>query len=154
AGTYRNLTIDIFHAPPRNPPGLNRSNLNSSQILSAVVYRDADDDGQFDFVRSYGENDTAFEKTGSVVADSARVRVPEPEPTTASVIFRNQTLQNSTLTVAKVRLPRGGFVVALNESYRRTGDPLTSAVGLSAYLPPSTWQLSPTLADGSASSRQ
>ena len=140
AGTYRNVTIDIPHAPPNNPPGLNRSQLNHSQTLRAVVYRDTNNNHRFDFVRSYGENDSAFEhKNGSVVHDSARIRVPEPKPTTASVVFRNQTLRNNTLTVAQVRLPQGGFVVALNASYRQTGDPLTSAAGLSRYLAPGNY---------------
>ncbi|HET7323324.1 MAG TPA: metal-dependent hydrolase [Halococcus sp.] len=136
SGVHHNVTIDISHAPPNNPPGLNRTKLNHSQSLSAVVYRDSDDDHQFDFVSTYGENDSAFTKNGSVVHDSARVRVPEPEPQTASVIFRNQTLQNSTVVIEKARLPRGGFLVVLNESYQRTGDPLTSVVGSSRYLSP------------------
>ncbi len=139
AGTHRNVTIDISHAPPTNAPGLNLTQLNTSQTLAVVVYRDSDDDHRFDFVSSFGENDTAFTENGSVVSDSARVRVPSPPPQTASLVFENQTLRDDTLTVEQVQLPRGGFVVAHNASYRRTGDALSSVVGTSRYLPPGNY---------------
>jgi membrane-bound metal-dependent hydrolase YbcI (DUF457 family) len=139
AGTHRNVTIDISHAPPSNPPGLNRSQINESQTLAAVAYRDSNTNHRFDFVASFGENDSAFVNNGSIVADSARVRVPSPPPQTASVVFRNQTLQNRTLVVARARLPRGGFLVAHNASLRRTGDAVTSVAGSSRYLPPGNY---------------
>jgi membrane-bound metal-dependent hydrolase YbcI (DUF457 family) len=136
AGTHHNVTIDVSHAPPGNAPGLNRSQLNETTTLAATVYGDTNDNVRLNSVRSLGENDTLVTQNGSVVRDSARVRVPSPPRRTASVAFRNQTLQNDTLTVAKARLPRGGFLIAHNESYQRTGDALTSAVAISRYLPP------------------
>ena len=140
AGTHRNVTVDISHAPPGNYPGLNRSRLNRSQPLAATVYRDTNANRRFDYVQSYGENDTAYINAtdGQPVSDEAGISVPsaEEERRTASVTFANQTLQNETLVVERARLPEGGFLVAHNQSYQRTGDPLTSAVGLSGYLPP------------------
>jgi membrane-bound metal-dependent hydrolase YbcI (DUF457 family) len=114
AGTHRNVTIDVSNAPPGNAPGLNRSQLNETTTLAATVYADTNDNVRLDSVRSLGENDTLVTANGSVVRDSARVRVPSPPRRTASVVFRNQTLQNDTLTVAKARLPRGGFLIAHN----------------------------------------
>ena len=139
AGTYRNVTINVSHAPPRNAPGLNQSQLNETQTLAVTVYGDTNDNKRLDSVRSFGENDTLVTANGSVVRDAARVRVPSPPRRTASVAFHNQTLQNDTLTVAKTRLPRGGFLIAHNETYRRTGDAVTSAVAISRYLPPGNY---------------
>jgi Cu/Zn superoxide dismutase len=155
AGTHHNVTITISHAPPGNYPGLNRSRLNNSQQLVAEVYADSNGNHRFDFVQSLGENDTLVMYNGSVVKDSAYVRVPSPPPQTASVVFRNQTLQNNTLVVARARLPQGGFLVAHSAEYRRTGDPLTSTVGLSRYLPPGTYtNVSIQLLSGSISNTQ
>jgi membrane-bound metal-dependent hydrolase YbcI (DUF457 family) len=139
AGRHHNVTIDITHAPPGNAPGLNRTQLNETGTLVATVYGDTNGNKRLDSVRSFGENDTLVTKNGSVVRDSARVRVPTPPRQTASVVFRNQTLQNGSLTVAKARLPRGGFLVAQNASYRRTGDAVTGAVGVTGYLPPGNY---------------
>jgi membrane-bound metal-dependent hydrolase YbcI (DUF457 family) len=139
AGTYRNLTINVSNAPPGNAAGLNRSQLNDTQTLAATVYADTNGNRRYDYARSFGENDTLVTNNGSPVSDAARVRVPSPPRQTASVVFRNQTIQNDTLTVAQARLPRGGFLVAHNESYRRTGDALTSAVAISRYLPPGNY---------------
>jgi membrane-bound metal-dependent hydrolase YbcI (DUF457 family) len=139
AGTHRNVTIDVSNAPPGNAPGLNRSQLNETTTLAATVYGDTNGNVRLDSVRSLGENDTLVIQNGSVVRDSACVRVPSPPRRTASVAFRNQTLQNDTLTVAQARLPRGGFLIAHNESYRRTGNALTNAVAISRYLPPGNY---------------
>jgi hypothetical protein len=139
AGTHHNVTIDVSHAPPGNAPGLNRSQLNETTTLAATVYGDTNGNVQLDSVRSLGGNDTLVIQNGSVVRDSARVRVPSPPRRIASVAFRNQTLQNDTLTVAQARLPRGGFLIAHNASYQRTGDALTSAVAISRYLPPGNY---------------
>jgi hypothetical protein len=139
AGTHRNVTINVSHAPPGNAPGLNRSQLNETSTLVASIYGDINGNKRLDSVRSFGENDTLVTNNGSVVRDTARVRVPTPPRQTASVAFRNQTLQNDTLTVAQARLPRGGFLIAHNESYQRTGGAVTSAVAISRYLPPGNY---------------
>ena len=139
ASQYRNLTLDISNAPPGNPHGLNRSRLNSSQRLTVTLTADTNANRRYDYMRSFSETDTLVTSNGSVVRDLARVHVPKPSPQTASVVFRNQTLQNHTLTVSKARLPRGGFVIVHNASYRWTGDAVRSAVALSRYLSPGTY---------------
>ena len=138
AGTHRNVTIEVSNAPPANYPGLNRSRLNASQTIATVAYRDTNGNQRFDFVRSVGSTDGAYTSGGSEASDTAGVTIPrseKPRPT-ASVAFTDQTIRNGTLVVEQVRLPQGGFLVAHNESYQRTGDPMTSAVGLSGYVPP------------------
>jgi Cu/Zn superoxide dismutase len=139
AGTHRNVTITVSHAPPGNAPGLNRSQLNETSTLVATIYGDINGNKRLDSVQSFGEEDTLVTNNSSVVRDAARVRVPSPPRRTASVAFHNQTLQNDTLTVAKARLPRGGFLIAHNESYQRSGDAVASAVAISRYLPPGNY---------------
>jgi membrane-bound metal-dependent hydrolase YbcI (DUF457 family) len=134
AGTHHNVSVNISHAPPGNAPGLNRSRVNGTSTLAATVYGDTNRNKQLDSVRSLGENDTLITRNGSVVRDTARVRVPTPPRQTASVAIDNQTLRNNTVVVERARLPDGGFVVALNASYQRSGDPLASVVGVSDYL--------------------
>ena len=155
AGTHRNVTVEVSNAPPGNPPGLNQSQLNESQTLAAVTYRDTNGNQRFDFVRSFGENDSAVTANGRIVSDTAHVSVPTPPERTASVTFRNQTLRNNTLVVERARLPEGGFLVAHNASYRRTGDAVTSAVGVTGYLPPGNYtNVSVSLLPGALSSTQ
>jgi hypothetical protein len=139
AGTHRNVTINVSDAPPGNAPGLNRSQLNETSTLVTSIYGDINGNKRLDSVQSFGEKDTLVTNNSSVVRDTARVRVPSPPRQTASVAFRNQTLQNDTLTVAQARLPRGGFLIAHNESYQRSGDAVASAVAISRYLPPGNY---------------
>ena len=136
AGTHRNVTVEISNAPPANFPGMNRSRLNASQTVAAVAYQDTNGNRRFDFVRSVGKTDGAYTSRGGEVSDMAGITVPsseQPRPT-VSVTFTNQTIRNGTLVVEQARLPRGGFLVAHNESYQRTDDPMASAVSLSGYL--------------------
>jgi membrane-bound metal-dependent hydrolase YbcI (DUF457 family) len=135
AGTHRNVTINISHAPPSNAPGLNRTRLNESQTLAAVAYQDTNDNHRFDFVSSFGKQDRPFTANGSTVKDSARISAPTPPRQTASVVFHNQTLGDASVTVASARLPKGGFLVIHNESYLSPENAtLESAVGVTAYL--------------------
>jgi membrane-bound metal-dependent hydrolase YbcI (DUF457 family) len=137
AGEHTNVTVEVSNAPPGNYPGLNRSQLNESGPLTAMVHRDTNGNERMDYVRSLGANDTAYSGSeGRPVADSAGITVPTTKEPAASVTFRNQTLQNGTLVVEEAHLPDGGFLVIQNESYQRTSDALTSSVGLSSYLPP------------------
>jgi hypothetical protein len=136
AGTHRNLTINVSNAPPGTPPGLSQSQVNNTQTLAVAVYADTNGNHRYDYVRSYGENDTLVTNNGTPVRDAARVRVSSLPQPTASVVFGNQTLRNGTLVVQRARLPDGGFVVAHNASYQRGANPVTSVVGISKYLAP------------------
>ncbi|HET7324411.1 MAG TPA: metal-dependent hydrolase, partial [Halococcus sp.] len=60
AGQYENVTIEVSNAPPGNYPGLNCSRLNESGTFAATLYRDTNGNQRFDFVRSFGQTDTAY----------------------------------------------------------------------------------------------
>lgn len=139
SGYHQNVTINVSDAPAANPPGLNKTQLNTTQTLAVTVYRDTNGNQRFDFVRSAGSDDPGFVWSGDVISDTARIRLPSEAPKTASATFKNQTLRNGTITVASARLPQGGFLVAHNATFRRTGDAVTTAVGLSRYLPPGNY---------------
>src|SRR5699024_2002843 len=74
---------------------------------------------------------------------------------TASIRFRDQFTNGSAVTVDSVTLPDGGFVVVHSESYLQGGDPLQSAIGLSAYLTAGTHQnVTVALTNGSVQQSQ
>ncbi len=134
-GNYSTVTIDISNAPPGNYPGLNRSRLNASEPLTAMIHRDTDGNERMDFIASVGANDTAYTIDGSPVADSAGVTVPTETREQASVSVRNQTVQSDSVTIESARLPDGGFLVVHNDSYLPPESaPLESAVGVTSYL--------------------
>lgn len=135
-GQHQNVTIDVSNAPPGNYPGVNTTRLNSTQTLVAALYTDSNGNRQYDYVESGGSEDPAVEVDGEPVADFGRVNIPEPEQQYASATFENQRLENNTLTISRAYLPEGGFLTVHNQSYQQTGDPLTSTIGLSGYLPP------------------
>lgn len=135
-GQHQNVTIDISNAPPGNYPGLNTTQLNTTQTVVAALYTDSNANQQFDYVSSNNEQDPAIRVDRNAISDFGRVRVDQPERERASAVFRNQTLENNTLVVSRARLPDGGFLTVQNETYQRTADPLTSTVGLSEYLSP------------------
>ena len=134
-GEHTNVTIEVSNAPPGNYPGLNRSRLNASEPLTAMVHRDTDGNERMDFAASVGANDTAYTIDGSPVADSAGITVPTESREQASVSVRNQTVQSDSMTVESARLPDGGFLVIHNDSYLPPESaPLESAVGVTSYL--------------------
>jgi membrane-bound metal-dependent hydrolase YbcI (DUF457 family) len=137
-GTHRNITLHVRHSPPGG--FLNTSALDTTSDYSVGLYRDTNNNSQFDFITASGTTDqpyTVGEGTDQrLAADSAVITIPgsnTPRPT-ASVRFANQTTNRSAVTVRSVTLPRGGWVVVHNESYLRGGDPLSSTVGISRYL--------------------
>jgi membrane-bound metal-dependent hydrolase YbcI (DUF457 family) len=141
AGNYTNVTVNVSNAPPGNYPGLNRSQLNSSGPLTAMVHRDTNGNGRMDYVASLGANDTAYSGSeGSPVADSAGITVPTEARQQASVTVRNQTLRGDALTIESARLPEGGHIVIHNDSYLPPESaPLESAVGITEYLEPGNY---------------
>lgn len=150
AGTHQNVTLRVN----RSPPGgiVNRTTLNSTGAYEAVLYRDGNGNGRFEFITSGRSADRPFVagsgSNASLAADSARIIVrgsrgdPNATPTpTASITFANQTTNESTLTVQSVALPRGGWVVVHNSSYTPPeSDPVGSTVGISPYLGPGEYQ--------------
>lgn len=150
AGTHQNVTIPINQSPPGGVA--NRTSLNNTGNYEAIVYEDSNDNGRFDYLTS----GTSLDKpliVGSgaqerLVKDSARLTIrgsrgdPNATPTpSASIQFSDQQTDGSTISVASVTLPQGGFVVVHGEQYLQPqNDPVTSAIGLSTYLPAGTHQ--------------
>lgn len=135
-GTHHNVTIQFSNGVPGAVS--NSSNFSGAYgPLSAVLYRDTNGNKHYDYVDSLGQNDTSYRRGGTRVADQARVvtqqQLDRKNRPSATVTLTNQTATNGTLTVARVRVPRGGWVVVHNRTYLTANDPLTSAVGRSKY---------------------
>lgn len=141
-GTYRNFTLDV----QRSPPGgiRNQTRLNTTSDYSVGAYHDSNDNSQFDYITSGGSTDEAYVRgTGRqkrFVSDAALVTItgsdiPTPE---VSIRFHDQSINSSSVTITSVTLPDGGFVIVHNQSHLRSGDPLSTAIGLSRYLPAGT----------------
>lgn len=165
AGTHRDVTLQVSN----NPPGgtLNNSTLSGTDDYTAILYRDSNDNGRYDFITS-GSDDLPY-TTGSgqsenLATSTARLTVTgtrgDPNETTpggaASVTFENQQSNGSTVIVQSVTLPQGGWVVVHNSSLTPPQDnPTGSAVGISPYLEPGTYQNVPvTLLNGTVRSDQ
>ena len=159
SGKYRNVTLDV----QRSPPGgiQNRTSLNTTSDYSVSAYRDSNNNSQFDYIISGGSADEAY-VTGTgrqerFVSDAALVTItgsdiPTPD---ASIRFQDQPTNGSSVTIGSVMLPDGGFVIVHNQSYLRDGDPLSTAIGLSRYLPAGTHRnVSVALIEGSVQQKQ
>jgi membrane-bound metal-dependent hydrolase YbcI (DUF457 family) len=136
-GTHRNVTIQFSNGVPGAVSNI--SDFSGAYApLSAVVYADTNGNHHYDYVESVGQNDTAYRRNGSRVADQARVvtqdQLDRKTQPTATVTLSNQSAADGTLTVARVRLPHGGWVIVHNQTYIAENDPLTSVVGRSKYL--------------------
>ena len=152
SGTHENLQIPVNRSIPG---GNNVSQLNATQAnLTAVVYRDTNGNQQFDFERSFGETDEAYqENETAAVTDTEFVRFEGNEQIAqqssqsapASLQFSEQRLRQTSngqrLILSRVNLSEGGFVAVHNQQYLPpTNNPLSSTVGLSRYLEPGTHQ--------------
>jgi hypothetical protein len=151
-GTHHNIEIPVN----RSIPGANNvSRLNVTRAnLSAVLYRDTNDNQQFDFSASFGSTDEPYQvsQTEAVsdtefVAFDANIKTARQRSQTApaSLQFSEQQLQRSngstTLTIDQVTLSEGGFIGVHDQRYLPpTNNPLNSTVGLSRYLSSGTHQ--------------
>jgi hypothetical protein len=149
-GMHRNITIPVN----RSIPGANNvSRLNATRTnLSAVLYRDTNDNQQFDFSESFGSTDEYYQVNQSAAVSDTELVVLEAniqivrqrsQTVPASLRFTDQQLQRSngsaTLTIEKVTLSEGGFIAVHDQRYLPpTNNPLNSTIGLSRYLSPGT----------------
>jgi hypothetical protein len=100
--------------------------------LIAMPHEDSDDDEQYDFVETGGEEDPPYaDQDGEAVVDDATV-TPSG---TAEVTFEDQSTGGTTVHVADTFLPEGGFV-AIHDSTLQDGQVLESVRGVSACLEP------------------
>lgn len=148
-GVYRNVTIPV----KRGVPGLisNYTQLSYTRPnLSVIVYQDTNDNQQYDFVTSFGSNDTPYQTSdGEPVVDTEKVvleaNVQQVNQRTQSkpvrIRFENQQVDHvdghPVLTIQNATLPKGGFIVVHDARYLGpTRDALNSAIGISGYLAP------------------
>ena len=113
-GSYQNLTISVDNGVP----GVysNQSQLNGSQNITAVVYRESNDNQRFE--RFTSDNDTEYDPTNAAMS-TAFVEVERTQRSipTAKLRFTDQTTNGTTITVASTTLPDGGFVAIHDSSY-------------------------------------
>jgi membrane-bound metal-dependent hydrolase YbcI (DUF457 family) len=168
AGVHKNVSIPV----KRGVPGIagNSTRLNFARTnLSAVVYRDTNNNTQYDFAASFGSADTPYQaQNGGAVADTEQVTIEknvqqakqQSQPAPASIRFADQQLQQGashpSVTISRVNLSEGGFVVIHDKRYLGpTRDPLNSAIGVSSYLSPGVHRnVTVPLLDGSVTSTQ
>jgi hypothetical protein len=124
----------------RGVPGtdLNQSRLGANTTLVATLHRDSDGDDRFDGLLAAGTDD-AYTENGTPVSDRARITIPaEERATTAAVMLTNQTSNGTTVTIASMTLPAGGYVGI------HRGDNGSNAtagmVGATGYLEPGIYE--------------
>ena len=152
AGHHENIEIPVNRTIPG---GNNVSRLNSTQAnLTAVVYRDTNDNQEFDFARSFGETDEAYqENETTAVSDTEfvsfegneQIAEENNQSPSASLQFDDQELRRSNggqrLTLSRVNLSEGGFIAVHDQRYLPpSNNPLSSTIGLSRYLEPGSHQ--------------
>lgn len=128
AGRHENVTV-VF-----------RNLLRANGTLTAVVHRDGDGNGNFDYTTVNGFIDTAFGINGTPVSDRADVtvqRIPpsavgnafEDRPTSPAVTVKSQSLINNRITVGSIRLPAYSYVVVHNSSYNASSPSRATIIG-------------------------
>ncbi|WP_170836960.1 DUF7282 domain-containing protein [Haloferax larsenii] len=116
-------------------PGLHRdvrvtldSPLNETTTVVPMAHRDTDGDETYTFPESEGENDGPYTADGGAVIDSGNATV------SASVSYTPATSNGMTVTVDRVELSEGGFVV-IHDPALSGGAVFDSVIGASEYLP-------------------
>ena len=152
SGTHENVQVPVNRSVPG---GNNVSQLNATQAnLTAVIYRDTNDNQQFDFSKSFGETDEAYQKNETTaVSDTEFVALEEnkqiaqqrSQSAPASLQFNSQRLRQTSngqqLTLDRANLSEGGFIAVHDQRYLPpTNNPLSSTIGLSRYLEAGTHQ--------------
>ncbi|GAB3422288.1 hypothetical protein GCM10027435_26840 [Haloparvum alkalitolerans] len=105
--------------------------LENDDTLVPMAHRDTNDNQQYDFPSTDGEEDGPFTANGDAVVDSAQVELSDE----ASVTFDAQASGGNAVVVEEVYLPNGGFVTA-HDSSLGDGAVFDSIRGTSEYLEP------------------
>ena len=106
--------------------------MRTSQTVVPMAHRDTNDNEQYDFVTSEGEEDGPYTtEGGDPVVDTARSSV------VAQATFTGEEEAGDSVTVDSVTLHDGGFVT-LHDSTLLDGAVLESVRGTSEYLGPGT----------------
>ncbi len=104
--------------------------LTTSQLIVPMAHMDTNDNEEYDFEETEGEEDGPYTAGDDAVVDTAKVTVP------ASVDFADQA-DGETLVVENVTLHDGGFVT-IHDSTLADGAVFESVRGTSEYLGPGT----------------
>ncbi|SHH70140.1 DUF7282 domain-containing protein [Halobaculum gomorrense] len=99
----------------------------STATLVAMPHKDTDDDQEYDFVTSEGQDDGPYTNDNGAVTDATEAAV------SATASLDTQRSDGKTVVVESVDLSEGGFVT-LHDSTLFNGDALASVVGTSEYL--------------------
>jgi len=102
--------------------------LESGDTLSAMPHKDTNDNCNYDFVASEGDDDGPYTDENGIVTDSGEVEV------SAMVHYHAQESDGRTITIASVDMAEGGFV-AVHTPALLAGQVAGSVVGSSEYLP-------------------
>ncbi|PSP95941.1 PGF-CTERM sorting domain-containing protein [Halobacteriales archaeon QS_1_68_44] len=106
--------------------------MRTSQTVVPMAHRDTNDNEQYDFVTSEGEEDGPYTtEGGDPVVDTARSSV------VAQATFTGEEEAGDSVTVDSVTLHDGGFVT-LHDSTLLDGEVVGSVRGTSEYLGPGT----------------
>nr|WP_058366740.1 PGF-CTERM sorting domain-containing protein [Haloparvum sedimenti] len=105
--------------------------LENDDTLVPMAHRDTNDNQQYDFPSTDGEEDGPFTADGEAVLDSAQVELSDE----AYVQFDAQASGGNAVVVEEVYLPEGGFVTA-HDSSLGDGAVFDSIRGTSEYLEP------------------
>jgi hypothetical protein len=106
--------------------------LTENQTLILMPHRDSNENGEYDFVNSAGQDDPPYTNhTGQAVIDPAQVNVSDE----AQASLADQTTGGHVLDVEEVFVPEAGFVT-IHDSSLIEGATFESIRGSSAYLGP------------------
>ncbi|WP_396613301.1 PGF-CTERM sorting domain-containing protein [Haloferax sp. S1W] len=115
-------------------PGLHRdvrvtldAPLNETTTVVPMAHKDTDGDETYTFPESEGENDGPYTADGGAVIDSGNATV------SASVSYSPKASNGMTVTVDRVELSEGGFVV-IHDPALSGGAVFDSVIGASEYL--------------------
>ncbi|WP_255195694.1 DUF7282 domain-containing protein [Halorarius litoreus] len=108
--------------------------LQNDDTLIAMPHKDTNDNDEYDFVTSNGEQDGPFTNgNGDIVLAASQVELTDD--TAATVTMADQSSGGNLVYVESAYLPSGGFVTA-HDSSLLDGATFDSVRGTSAYLEP------------------
>ena len=147
-GSYENVTVTVGAIP-----GVNATESNRTVRLSAVAYRDTDDDRRFQYVSSERAEDEPYVDGGQVSASAVvTVEAPDDEPSTGNATTTpagNATPETNATTTVENATTRGETTTVAPTPPTTTAAPAntTTAPGTSPATPVPATTPSATTAD-------
>lgn len=121
-GTYENLEVEL------DDP------ISEGDTLIAMPHRDTNDNEQYDFVETEGDEDGPYTSDGDPVVDDADVQVEGD----AATRINDQVTTGNSVVVDFTRVDDGGFMT-IHDSSLLDGETIPSVIGVSDYLEPGTY---------------